>query len=36
MNDIIKDMMTEKFTKRDWLLYGFLYPMGLIVLCLIF
>lgn len=36
MKDIIDDYKSEKFTVMDWLLYGVAYPMGLIILCLIF
>lgn len=36
MKEIIDDYKSEKFTVKDWLLYGVDYPMGLIILCLIF
>ena len=36
MKEIIDDYRCEKFTVKDWLLYGVAYPMGLITLCLIF
>ena len=28
-------MENEKFTKREWIKYGILYPIGLIVMCAI-
>ena len=36
MNELIEDYKREKFTLKDWLLYGVAYPLGLIILCLIF
>lgn len=36
MKEIIDDYKCEKFTVKDWLLYGVAYPMGLTILCLIF
>ena len=30
-----KEMENEKFTKREWVKYGILYPIGLIVMCVI-
>ena len=36
MKEIIDDYKSEKFTVKDWLLYGVTYPMGVIILCLIF
>ena len=30
-----KKMENEKFTKREWVKYGILYPIGLIVMCMI-
>lgn len=35
MNDIIKDYLSEKFTLREWLKYGVLYPIVMIGLCLL-
>lgn len=36
MNELIEDYKRENFTLKDWLLYGVAYPLGLIILCLIF
>ena len=30
-----KEMENEKFTKWEWIKYGILYPIGLIVMCVI-
>ena len=30
-----KKMENEKFTKWEWIKYGILYPIGLIVMCVI-
>ena len=35
MNDIIKDFMSEGFTKQELVKYGIIAPMVLIALCLI-
>lgn len=36
MHDIIEDYRRENFTKMDWLKYGILYPIGIIILASIF
>lgn len=36
MNDIIKDYKSENFTLQEWVKYGILYPLGLIILSSIF
>jgi len=30
-----KKMENEKFTKQEWVKYGILYPIGLILMCAI-
>ena len=35
MNDIIKDFMSEGFTKQEMVKYGIVAPVVLVVLCLL-
>jgi hypothetical protein len=35
MNDIIKDFMSEGFTKKEMVKYGIVAPVVLIALCLL-
>lgn len=35
MNDIIKDFKDEKFTMRDFVLYGIIAPAALIMVCVL-
>ena len=31
MKKILEDLKAEGFSKKEWLIYGFLYPLGLLV-----
>ena len=33
MNDIIKDILSEKFTRRQYVVYGIVAPLVLVLLC---
>lgn len=33
MNDIIKDLLSEKFTRRQYVVYGIVAPLVLVLLC---
>lgn len=35
MKEIIEDFRSEGFTKRDYLVYGIVYPMCIITACLV-
>lgn len=35
MNDIIKDYKDEDFTKFEWLVYGVLFPVVFILICVL-
>lgn len=34
MNDIIKDFKEENFTKKEWLLYGVVMPIALVLIAI--
>ena len=31
MKKILEDLKAEGFSKKEWLIYGFLYPLGMMV-----
>lgn len=33
MNDIIKDFLSEKFTRREYVVYGIVAPLVLVIVC---
>ena len=33
MNDIIKDFLSEKFTRRQYVVYGIVAPLVLVLVC---
>ena len=33
MNDIIKDLLSENFTRRQYVVYGIVAPLVLVLLC---
>ena len=33
MNDIIKDFLSENFTRRQYVVYGIVAPLVLVLLC---
>ena len=35
MKQLIDDIMSENFTRRDYIIYGIVYPLGLIAVMLI-
>ena len=35
IKELKKDYESENFTKREWIVYGILAPLGLIAVCLI-
>lgn len=35
MNDIIKDLKEENFTKKEWLLYGVVMPIALVLIAIL-
>ena len=35
MKDIIKDFKSENFTRRDWVIYGIIVPVVLVLVALL-
>lgn len=35
MKDLVNDIMSENFTKREFIIYGIVMPLALMVICAI-
>lgn len=36
MKELIEDFNREDFTMKEWLIYGVAYPLGVIILAILF